>query len=197
MTTLSKISATIHQGGVCILPTETVYGIACRADDSAAIDRIYAIKGRDFDKPLAVCVRGIEAAQKLAQFDETAKRLADEFWPGALTLVLPVQSKTLDKRCYQGETIALRCPDIAWRESFEIPLALTSANKSGEPAATTADTGLEVDTVLDTGPSRKKIPSTILLVKDGTIKCLREGALKAATFKHMKRYQGTTNANHK
>jgi len=75
--------------------------------------------------------------------------------------------------------IALRCPDIEWRENFDYPLALTSANKSGEPAATTAETGLEVDAVLDTGPSREKIPSTILLIQDGKIKCLREGALKA------------------
>jgi len=179
MTSLAGIKESIEAGGVCMLPTETVYGVACRADNPDTIDRIYAIKGRDFDKPLAVCVRNIEAAKKLALFDETAQRLAREFWPGPLTLVLPVQNKTLDKRCYQGETIALRCPDISWRESFAHPLALTSANKSGEPAATTADTGLDVDEVLDTGPSRTKIPSTILLVKNGKIKCLREGALKA------------------
>jgi len=179
MTSLADISKVLDEGGICILPTETVYGIAARADNSAAIDKIYAVKGRDFDKPLAVCVRDLEAAKKLAQFDETALRLADEFWPGALTLVLPVENKTLDRRCYQGDTIALRCPDIEWRESFEKPLALTSANKSGEPAATTAQTGLVVDAVLDSGPSRKKIPSTILSVKNGQIKCLRAGALKA------------------
>ena len=179
MTSLTDIKTRINFGHVCILPTETVYGIACRADHPASIDRIYAIKGRDFDKPLAVCVRDLEAAKQLAQFDEIATRLANEFWPGALTLVLPVQNKTLDPRCYLSETIALRCPDIEWREEFEQPLALTSANTSGEPAATTAETGLDVDEVLDTGPSREKIPSTILLVQGGKIKCLREGALKA------------------
>lgn len=179
MASLSNISQIIESGGVCTLPTETVYGLACRADRSDAVERIYAIKGRNFDKPLAVCVRDLEVAKRLAQFDEFALKLADEFWPGALTLVLPFQNKTLDPRCYQGETIALRCPDIEWRESFYYPLALTSANKSGEPAATTAETGLEVDAVLDTGPSREKIPSTILLVQDGKIQCLREGALKA------------------
>lgn len=179
MTSLRDIKQIIEDGGVCILPTETVYGIACRANNSKAVDRIYAIKGREFDKPLAVCVRDIEAAKKLAQFDDAALRLAGEFWPGSLTLVLPVQNKTLDKRCYQGDTIALRCPDIEWREHFKHPLALTSANKSGEPAATTAETDLDVNAVMDTGPSREKIPSTILLVKDGKIKCLRAGALKA------------------
>jgi len=179
VTSFADIKEKINFGGVCILPTETVYGIACRADHPASIDRIYAIKGRDFDKPLAVCVRNLEAAKQLAQFDKIATRLANEFWPGALTLVLPVQNKTLDPRCYQSETIALRCPDIEWREEFEQPLALTSANKSSEPAATTAETDLNVDAVLDTGPSRAKIPSTILRVQNGTIKCLREGALKA------------------
>jgi len=179
MTSLSDIKHKINFGHVCILPTETVYGIACRADDPTAIDRIYAIKGRGFNKPLAVCVRDIEAAKKLTEFEDMALKLAKEFWPGPLTLVLPVYKKTLDKRCYQGDTIALRCPDIAWREHFKQPLALTSANKSGEPAATTAETGLEVDAVLDTGPSREKIPSTILAVKDGKITCLRAGALKA------------------
>ena len=178
MTSLSDIKDRINFGHVCILPTETVYGIACRADNAEAIDRIYAIKGREFDKPLAVCVRNIEAAKRLAQFDDIAIKLAEEFWPGPLTLVLPVQTQTLDARCYQGDTIALRCADISWRESFKQPLALTSANKSGEPAATTAETGLDIDAVLDTGPSREKIPSTILSVKDGKIKCLREGALK-------------------
>jgi len=179
MTALSDISKIIDEGGVCILPTETVYGIACLADDAAAIDRIYAIKGRDFDKPLAVCVPNLTEAKKLASFCPIATRLAGQFWPGPLTLVLPVGERSLDMRCYQGETIALRYPDIDWHESFTVPLALTSANKSGEPAATTAETGLDVDAVLDAGPSREKVPSTILLVKDGKIKCLREGALKA------------------
>jgi len=179
MTALSDISKVLEDGGICILPTETVYGIAARADNSAAIDKIYAVKGRDFDKPLAVCVSNLTEGKKLATFSSIAARLAEQFWPGPLTLVLAASERSLDMRCYQGETIALRCPDIEWRESFAHPLALTSANKSGEPAATTAKTDLDVDAVLDTGPSREKIPSTILLVKDGKIKCLREGTLKA------------------
>lgn len=179
MTTLSDITKIINEGGVCILPTETVYGIACRADNAAAVERIYKIKGRGFDKPLAVCVSDLEMARDLAEFSSIALQLAEEFWPGALTLVLPAKTKHLDARCYQDETIALRCPDIAWSKKLAAPLALTSANRSGEAAATTAQTGLEVDAVLDDGPSREKTPSTILLVQDGKIKCLREGALKA------------------
>ena len=82
MTTLDRISDIINEGGVCILPTETVYGIAAHADNESAIDRIYAIKGRNFDKPLAVCVPNLEHAKKLAQFDDLALRLARKFWPG-------------------------------------------------------------------------------------------------------------------
>lgn len=182
MTSLRRITETINQGGVCILPTETVYGIAALAENKNTIDRIYAIKGRDFDKPLAVCIRDLKDAKKLAKFDETASRLAHKFWPGPLTLVLPAADKTLDARCYQGDTIALRCPDIEWRESFTAPLALTSANRSGEPAAITAQTDLEVDAVFDAGPSRDKVPSTILLLENGKIKCLRAGALKAESL---------------
>ncbi len=175
----SEVIDKVNAGGVCVLPTETVYGIACRADNAEAVERIYAIKGRGFNKPLAVCVSNLNMAKMLAEFDPLASRLAAEFWPGALTLVLPAKDKVLNARCYQGDTIALRCPDIEWSQNLKAPLALTSANKSGEPDATTAETGLDVDGVLDTGPSREKVPSTILLVKDGTIKCLREGALKA------------------
>ena len=179
MMTVSNAIDKINAGGVCVLPTETVYGIGCRADYAEAVERIYTIKGRGFDKPLAVCVSDLKMAESLAEFDPLASQLAAEFWPGALTLVLPAKNKTLYARCYQGGTIALRCPDIEWSKSLKTPLALTSANKSGEPAATTGETELDVDAVLDTGPSREKIPSTILLVQNGKIKCLREGALKA------------------
>ena len=182
MTSLTRITEIIDKGGVCILPTETVYGIAALAENKNAIDRIYAIKGRDFDKPLAVCISDLEGAKRLAQFDETALRLARKFWPGPLTLVLPAADKVLDTRCYQGNTIALRCPDIEWREAFTTPLALTSANRSGEPASITAQNDLDVDAILDTGPSREKSPSTILNIKDGKITCLRAGALNPDAF---------------
>ena len=79
----SEVMDKVNAGGVCVLPTETVYGIACRADNAEAVERIYAIKGRGFDKPLAVCVSDLEMAKALAEFDPLASRLAAEFWPGA------------------------------------------------------------------------------------------------------------------
>lgn len=183
MTSLDEIKKTLDAGGVCILPTETVYGLAADAKNNEAIDRIYNIKGRDFDKPLAVCVSGLAQAAQLASINPTAQHLAERFWPGSLTLVLPTHGKILDKRCYQGKTIALRCPDIDWRKSLtQTPLALTSANRSGKADATTAPTDLDVDAVLDGGPSPAGIASTILLVEGDKIKCLREGALKAESL---------------
>jgi len=180
MTCFNDIAKILKGGGICILPTETVYGLAADASNSAAIDRIFDIKGRDFDKPLAVCIRGLAQAEDLAVFRPAAKALAAKFWPGPLTLVLPAKTKTLDKRCYQGGTIALRCPDIDWRERLSnTPLALTSANRSGEPASVTANTGLQVDTILDAGPSRDGVASTILLINGDKIQLLREGAIKA------------------
>ncbi len=177
---MKRIADIIQSGGVVILPTETVYGIAARADDAAAIARIYDIKGRSFDKALAVCVSGVKQAQTLAAFNADAISLASAFWPGPLTLVLPAKTKSLHDKCYQGETIALRCPDIDWRAHFtETPLALTSANRSGEADALTAETDLTVDAVLDGGRAAGGIPSTILSVADNKITLLREGALGA------------------
>ncbi len=181
--TLSEIKAVLKGGGIAVLPTETVYGIAARADNSAAIDRIYAVKGRDFDKPLAVCVGNISQAETLAVFSPLAKALAAKFWPGPLTLVLPARHKRLDARCYHGQTIALRCPDSDWRKTLaKTPLALTSANRSGKPPSVTANTGLEVDAVLDNGPSTGGIPSTVLSVRGKTVDLLRAGAINAEHF---------------
>jgi len=178
---MKKFVDILDQGGVVILPTETVYGIACRADNAAAISRIYDVKGRDFDKPLAVCVNGISQAECLAHFSHKAKSIAQNFWPGPLTLVLPAKAKTLNAKCYQGETIALRCPDIEWRAALTTtPLALTSANRSGEADALTAPKHLSVDMVMDDGPTRGGMPSTILSVIDDKITLLRAGALGAA-----------------
>ena len=185
MITRANIKEVLLSGGTCILPTETVYGLAARADDSKAVDRIYAIKGRDFDKPLAVCIRDIAQAEELATFSSKAIAMATAFWPGPLTLVLPAKDESLDARCYQNGTIALRCPDISWREHLlENPLALTSANRSGEPDATTANTDIndEVDGLIDMGPAKGGTPSTIVSVTKNKAMGLRLGAISAETL---------------
>jgi len=136
-----KIQISLNSGDLAILPTETVYGLAGAARFPMAIDAIYAAKGRDFDKPLAVVVPDLPTAEILAEFSETSRDLADKFWPGPLTLVLnakknlPLDPRTLG--IFEGQTtIALRCPDTEWRSKLTGPLALTSANQSGQPDLT-------------------------------------------------------------
>ena len=91
--TLDKI---LDMGTLVLLPTETVWGVAARALDNAAIDKLYAAKGREFSKPLAVCVKSLAHAQSFGKFDETSKRLAQRHWPGPLTLVVPATAKALE-----------------------------------------------------------------------------------------------------
>ncbi|WP_409432138.1 L-threonylcarbamoyladenylate synthase [Litorimonas sp. RW-G-Af-16] len=190
MTTLAQIEDILDDGGVCVLPTETIYGIAGRAHDQDAIDRIYEIKGRVFTKPLAVCIGSIAAAEKFAEFNDIARQLADTFWPGPLSLVLPATDILLDPRCYgqHGTTISLRFPDIEWTDTLlKTPLALTSANRAGEPESATANTTINarVDAVLDSGPCENGAPSTILSVTGKGVKLLRQGALPISVLKQI------------
>ena len=180
----------IENGGVAILPTETVYGLAGRADQSETIDKIYNIKGRDFNKPLALCVNTIAMANHYGFMTGLAEELAKAFWPGPLSLIVKARNIELDPRLYgrnsRGEkTISMRCPQADWTASMkELPLALTSANPSGEPAPiniqqATAYIGAKVDAIYNGSPCEIGVASTILLIEgqNGTI--LREGSLTA------------------
>lgn len=181
-----NILTALEASGVVLLPTETVYGLAARIDRPDAISKIYAIKGRDFDKPLAVCVRDIEQAKTLAHFDCASEQLAGRYWPGSLTLVLNAQAD-LDPRV-TGEangtrTVALRCPDVDWRNAMDVPLALTSANRSGAPdcvsyAEAMDELGDEIAASLSTDEKLSGAPSTILRAVGGKLSVLRQGALE-------------------
>ena len=183
----TEIDAGLKLGDVVILPTETVYGIAARADIPDAISKVYALKGRDFDKPLAVCVKDMVQAERLAVFDKTSRRLANKFWPGPLTLVLNAAENTLiDPRALGNigdvKTIALRCPDADWTKHLDHPLALTSANRSGERDALSFDDassalGEKVTLGIKTEAPLSGAPSTIIRVENNDIKILRHGEL--------------------
>jgi len=115
MTLYDPINFALDQNGVVLLPTETVFGLACRATDPIAINKIYAIKGRGFDKPLAVCISNLEQAETLGVFNKTARQIAKQYWPGSVTIILKAKSNTgLDPRCLSGvkgsDSVALRCP---------------------------------------------------------------------------------------
>lgn len=177
----------LQSGGVLLLPTETVYGLACAATDSMAVDKIYAIKGRDFEKPLAVCVKDLAEAETLGLFNDAARQLAIRHWPGSLTIIVKACPKLpLDSRCLSGRgqnaTIALRCPEADWRENLTGPLALTSANRSGQPDCVNYESAMaefdgELDGALMCDGPLSGAPSTIILVMGGDLKILRQGAL--------------------
>lgn len=174
---LAEAVAILRGGGIVAVPTETVYGLAARADSDEAVAAIYRAKGRPSFNPLIVHVPDFAAAKALAETDERAEAMAEKLWPGALTLVLP-------RRCDAGlapavsaglPTIALRCPAHplmrALLERCGFPLAAPSANKSGaisptEPAHVAASLGGAVPLILDGGRCEAGLESTIVALRD-------------------------------
>lgn len=168
-----RVGVILRDGGLAAFPTETVYGLGANALDDVAVARIYAAKGRPSFNPLIVHVPNITAAKKLVDFDDQAGRLADAFWPGALTLVLPVRADAhVSKLVTAGlRTLAVRIPDHpvgqAVLAAAGVPVAAPSANPSGRVSPTTAAhvlSGLDgrIDAVLDGGACSVGLESTIV-----------------------------------
>lgn len=182
----------LRLGRLVAVPTETVYGLAARADKADAVAAIYRAKGRPDFNPLIVHVPDVEAAERLAMFDERARLLAHAFWPGALTMVLPRrEDATLAEAVTAGlPTVALRCPaHPAMRDllaAADLPLAAPSANRSGGVSPTTAShvaasLGTNVDLILDGGACMAGIESTIVALRaDGGWQILRPGPVTEA-----------------
>ena len=176
--TIAEAAALLRGGGLVAVPTETVYGLAARADRAEAVAAIYRTKGRPDFNPLIVHVASVAAARELAGFDGRAEKLAAAYWPGALTLVLPLRQ---DARIAQAvtaglPTIALRCPAHAVMQALlaaaGLPLAAPSANRSGGVSPTRAEhvaasLGGAVPLVLDGGPCSAGIESTIVALREG------------------------------
>lgn len=143
-TAIRLAAEVLRAGRLVAVPTETVYGLAARADSESAVAAIYRAKGRPDFNPLIVHVPSLEAAEAIAEFDERARNLAAAFWPGPLTLVLPLRVGTgIAPAVTAGlPTIALRCPAHpamrALLEESGLPLAAPSANPSGAVSPTTA-----------------------------------------------------------
>jgi L-threonylcarbamoyladenylate synthase len=174
----------LRAGGLVAVPTETVYGLAARADDGAAVAGIYAAKGRPSFNPLIVHVADVVQAETLAIFSPLAHALAQAFWPGPLTLVLPrrVDAPVASLVTAGLETIALRSPAHGVMQALVRdvgPLAAPSANASGRISPTRASHVLEsLDVpVIDAGPSAAGVESTIVAVEAGGWRLLRPGAV--------------------
>ena len=184
---IARAAEILRQGGIVAVPTETVYGLAARADSDAAVARIYEAKGRPSFNPLIVHVGSIAQAAELGQFSDMAREVAEDAWPGALTLVLPLHpGAPLAKNVTAGlATVALRQPDHrvmqALIEQCGFPLAAPSANRSNAISPTTAAHVLEsldgrIDLVLNGGPTEKGLESSILAIRhDGSWEELRPG----------------------
>jgi len=176
------------------MPTETVYGLAADASNPAAIAAVYAAKGRPAFNPLIAHVASFEMAREEGRIDERAAALADRFWPGPLTLVVPVAEtgRTAELARAGLQTIALRVPGHptarALLDAFDGPLAAPSANPSGRLSPTrgsdvAAELGSGVALVLDGGASDVGIESTIVAAMPGEpLRMLRVGAISRDTI---------------
>jgi L-threonylcarbamoyladenylate synthase len=183
---ITQAAALIHAGGIVAVPTETVYGLAADATNADAVARIYAAKGRPSFNPLIVHLPDRAAAERIAVFDDAARALANRWWPGPLTLVLPLRPDAgIAGLVTAGlDTIALRVPAHramqALLHASARPLAAPSANASNAISPTRAEhvaasLGNRVPLILDDGPTTAGLESTI--VGNGTI--LRPGPITA------------------
>lgn len=182
--------ALLRAGEVVALPTETVYGLAGDATDPAAVARIYAAKRRPAVNPLIVHVADTAAAERLVAFGDTARALAARFWPGPLTLVLPLRPGSgIAPAVTAGlATLAVRVPaHAAMREVLRLvgaPLAAPSANASGglsptRAAHVAASLGGRIGLIVDGGPCRGGLESSIVAVDGDRVRLLRPGGVPA------------------
>ncbi|MEO6215232.1 MAG: L-threonylcarbamoyladenylate synthase [Sphingomonas sp.] len=194
---IAEAAALIATGGVVAIPTETVYGLAADATESRAVASVYGAKGRPSFNPLIVHVLDRAAAEAIAVFDEDAEVLAEAFWPGPLTLVLPLRSNaSIAPLVTAGlDTIAIRVPAHramrALLEATAKPLAAPSANASGAISPTRAEhvrasLGGRIPLIVDDGATEAGLESTIVMTGGG-VRVLRPGpitseALSATLF---------------
>ena len=184
---ISRAVAALRSGGLVILPTETVYGLAADAANARAVAALYEAKGRPAFNPLIAHVADLTMAQAVAQFDDRALALARRFWPGPLTLVLPVADPlaVCDLARAGLDTVAVRAPAHplahAVLQAFGGPLVAPSANRSGRPSPTTfldaiEETGAAAESAVEGGPCRIGLESTVVALLDEP-RLLRPGAV--------------------
>lgn len=187
---IKQAAAALKAGGLVILPTETVYGLAADAADARAVAAVYAAKGRPSFNPLIAHVADVAMARRIARFDARAEQLAARFWPGPLTLVLPVADEVAvcDLARAGLDSVAVRSPAHplahALIEAFGGPLVAPSANRSGRPSPTTVadaidETGAAAAIILDGGPCAIGLESTVVALLDEA-RLLRPGAVTRA-----------------
>ena len=193
----------LRAGGLVAMPTETVYGLAANALDEQAVARVFEVKGRPKFDPLIVHVHSLEQLPGLVEDIPTlALRLSMEFWPGPLTMVLPKTSRIPDLVTAGEPTVAVRIPAHRMARELlkkaDVPLAAPSANPFGRISPTTAahvrdQLGDRVDMILNGGPCRIGVESTVIDCSGGTVRILRPGGI---TFEQIQRVWGSVEFGH-
>jgi L-threonylcarbamoyladenylate synthase len=193
---IAEASALLRRGGLVAFPTETVYGLGADATDADAVAGIYAAKERPSFNPLIAHVASFEAARVQGVFNETACRLAEAFWPGPLTLVVPIAGTcTVSDLARAGlDSVGLRVPAHALAHALlkatGRPVAAPSANRSGRVSPTDADHVLgdldgRIDAVLDGGATEVGVESTIVSCLEGAPRLLRPGGVPRETIEEL------------
>jgi L-threonylcarbamoyladenylate synthase len=184
---IKKAISILKKGGVVAYPTDTVYGLGACMTDTAAVDRIFQVKGRPKGTALPVLLADkVQMESILTSVPLSARRLADEFFPGALTIILPKSNSVPDIITGGGRTVAFRIPDhrvpLALIKGLGKPIVGTSANLSGQPSALTAaevqaQIGDKIDMVIDGGRCPGGIESTVIDLSGKKPVVRRQGAI--------------------
>ena len=180
-----EAGAILKEGGLVAIPTETVYGLAANAFDGSAVAKIFEAKGRPQDNPLIVHIAELSEIEELVEYvPPVLYDLADEFWPGPLTIILDKSSLIPDEVSAELDTVAIRMPShpVARKiiKAAGVPLAAPSANTSGKPSPTTAahvmhDMDGKIDAVVDGGPCEVGVESTVITLATRKPQLLRPG----------------------
>lgn len=193
---IAHAAEALRRGELIACPTDTVFGLIADARNPDAVQAIFEAKGRGADTPLPVMITDLAEAEEIAAFDEAARRLTDAYWPGPLTIILPLQSSAgLAPAITAGlTTVGTRVPRhpvmLRLLAEFGGPLAVTSANRSGDSSALTAEEaaaslGEYVAVILDGAPSPSGAESTIVAIDQSRCNVLRKGDVSAADLERI------------
>lgn len=186
---LGQILSFLRAGGVIGFPTDTAYGLGADPFNESAVRRIFEIKGRPEAKPILLIASSLEMAGRVAHLSDTALALAERFWPGPLTIIVPARDTVPSLVTGRSGTIGVRLPDADFArrlmDAWGQPITATSANRSGMPSTVTAaevreQLGDSIDMLIDGGELPDRGGSTLLDLTVTPARILREGPIRAA-----------------
>jgi L-threonylcarbamoyladenylate synthase len=183
---ITKGASIVKNGGIIVFPTDTLYGIGCDPYDEKAVDKIFKIKNRDKINPLPILASSVVDIERIVLLSRTAKKLAQIYWPGALTIIVPLIDKKISDNLRAGKmSIGVRVPNnicvLSLLKDCKY-LTGTSANKSGEPGCKSFSEVLSsslrgFDAILDGGEVEEGVQSTIVDLTGQHPRVIREGAI--------------------